>query len=149
MFSVNRRWQSNNNQTPKLILTHITICAGAIVSISIDQISFVIRRETLKAAWWGHKIETFCALLAICAGNSPVTGEFTPQRPVTRSFDVFFHLCLNERLSKQSWGWWFETPWRSFYDVIVMCVLLLYVVGQLSLTSSGSGGIYEFCCQQD
>ena len=42
---------------------------------------------------------------------SPVTGEFPTQRPVTRSFDVFFSkLGLNERLSKQSWGWWFETP---------------------------------------
>ena len=41
-------------------------------------------------------------------------GEFTG--PVTRSFDVFFDLCPNRRLSKQSWGWWFETPscplWR-------------------------------------
>ena len=49
------------------------------------------------------------ALLAICAGNSPVTGEFPTQRPVTRSFDVYFDLRPNERLSKQSWGWWFET----------------------------------------
>ena len=31
------------------------------------------------------------------------------QRPVTLSFDVFFDLRLNKRLSKQSWGWWFET----------------------------------------
>ena len=31
------------------------------------------------------------------------------QRSVTRSFDVFFDLCLNKRLSKQWWGWWFET----------------------------------------
>ena len=39
-------------------------------------------------------------------------GEFPAQRPVTRSFDVFFDLHLNKRLSKQSWGWWFETtPW--------------------------------------
>ena len=36
-------------------------------------------------------------------------GEFPTQRPVTRSFDVFFDLRLNKRLSKQSWGWWFET----------------------------------------
>ena len=53
--------------------------------------------------------ETFSALLAICAGNSPVPGEFPAQRPVTRSFDVFFDLRLNERLRKQQWGWWFET----------------------------------------
>ena len=42
-------------------------------------------------------------------GNSPVTGEFPAQRPVMRSFDVFVDLRLNKRLSKQSWGWWFET----------------------------------------
>ena len=60
-------------------------------------------------AWWRHQMETFSALLAICAGYSPVPGEFPLQRPVTRSFDVFFDLRLNKRLSKQSWGWWFET----------------------------------------
>ena len=52
----------------------------------------------------------------------PVPGEFPSQRPVTRSFDVFFHLRLNKRLSKQSWGWWFETPsrslWRHCNDII-------------------------------
>ena len=43
-------------------------------------------------------METSSALLAICAGNSPVTGEFPAQRPATRSFNVFFDLCLNKRL---------------------------------------------------
>ena len=61
-------------------------------------------------------MEEFSALLAICAGNSPVTGEFPAQRPVTRSFDVFFDVRLKKRLSKESWGWWSETPslplWR-------------------------------------
>ena len=52
-------------------------------------------------------METFSALLAICARNSPATGEFPAQRPVTRSFDVFFDLRLNKRLSKQLWRWWF------------------------------------------
>ena len=47
-------------------------------------------------------METFSALLAICAGNLPVSGEFLSQRPVTRSFDIFFDLRLNKRLSKQS-----------------------------------------------
>ena len=42
-------------------------------------------------------------------------GEFPAQRPVTRSFDVFFHLRLNKRLSKQPWGWWFETPGLSLW----------------------------------
>ena len=44
-----------------------------------------------------------------------VTGEFPSQRPVKRSFDVSFHLCLNKPLSKQSWGWRFETTSRSLW----------------------------------
>ena len=60
-------------------------------------------------SWWRHQMETISALLAICAGNSPVPGEFPAQRPVTRSFDVFFDLHPNKRLSKQWPGWWFET----------------------------------------
>ena len=54
-------------------------------------------------------------LLALCVGNSAVTGEFPSQRPVTRNFDVFFDLRLNKRLNKQSWGWWFETPSHSLW----------------------------------
>ena len=49
-------------------------------------------------------------------GEFTVTGEFLTQRPLTRSFDVFFDLRLTKRLSKQWWGWGFETPpwplWR-------------------------------------
>ena len=60
-------------------------------------------------AWWRNQMETFSALLALCAGNSPVTGEFPAQRPVTRSFDVFFDLRPNKGLRKHPWGWWFET----------------------------------------
>ena len=62
--------------------------------------------------------------------NWPLCGEFTgpgefpTQRPVTRSFDVFFDLRLNKRLSKQPWGWWFETPawslWRHRNVVSIM-----------------------------
>ena len=44
-------------------------------------------------------METFSTLLALSAGNSPVTGELPAQRPVTRNFDVLFYLHLNKRLS--------------------------------------------------
>ena len=64
-------------------------------------------------------METFSTLLALCAGNSPVTGEFPTQRPVTRSFDVSFDMRLNKQLSKQWKRRWFETH-RAHYDVIVM-----------------------------
>ena len=65
--------------------------------------------------WWRHQMETFSAQLAICAGNSPVPGEFPAQRPVTRSFDVFSDLYLNRRFRKQSWGRWFETLSRPLW----------------------------------
>ena len=74
-----------------------------------------ITNRPLSYTWWRHQMETFSALLALCAGNSPVSGEFPTQRPVTRSCDVLFDLRLNKRLSKQSWGWWFETPPCSFW----------------------------------
>ena len=64
-------------------------------------------RSNDEYQWWRHQKEIFSALLAICAGNS--------QRPVTRSFDVFFDLRLNKRLNKQSWGWWFETLSRPLW----------------------------------
>ena len=35
-------------------------------------------------------MKVFSVLLALCAGNSPVTGEFPAQGPVAQSFDVFF-----------------------------------------------------------
>ena len=70
-------------------------------------------------------METFSALLALCAGNSPVPGGFPSQRPVARSFEVFFDLRLNKRLSKQSWGWWFETtphPLRRHSNEVLTCL---------------------------
>ena len=66
-------------------------------------------------SWWRRQIESLSALLALCVGNSPVTGEFPSQRPVKRSFDVSLICALNKRLSKQWWGWWFETLSRSLW----------------------------------
>ena len=75
-------------------------------------------------AWWRHQMDTFSELQAVCTGNSPVPGDFPAQVPVSRSFNVFFDLCPNKRLSKQSWGWWFETPshplWRHYNDNITL-----------------------------
>ena len=71
--------------------------------------------------WWRHQMEVLSALLALCVGNIPVTGESPSQRPVTRSFHVFFDLRLNKRLSHRTRRWWFETPsralWRHYNDV--------------------------------
>ena len=64
-------------------------------------------------------METFSASLAICAGNLPAPGEFRAQRPVTRSFDVFFDLCvLNGWENNRKAGDLRRN--RAHYDVIVM-----------------------------
>ena len=70
-------------------------------------------------------METFSALLAMCAGNSPVPGEFPAHRPVTRSFDVLFDLCLNKRLSK---------PQRQFSKTdIEVCIYFLDYILQKNI----------------
>ena len=63
-------------------------------------------------------METFSSLLVLCAGNSPVIGEFPTQRPVTRSFDGFFDLRLNKRLSKHREAADLRRH-RAHYDVTV------------------------------
>ena len=79
------------------------------------ELRWTVQQSACAFPWWRHQMETFSTLLAICAGNSPVPGEFPTQRPVTRSCDVFFDLRLNTRLSKQSGGWWFGTPSRRLW----------------------------------
>ena len=64
-------------------------------------------------------METFSALLAICAENSSVTGEFPAQRPVARGFDVFFELHLNKRLNKNHEAGDLRRH-RDHYNVTVM-----------------------------
>ena len=98
-------------------------------------------------SWWRHQMETFSTLLAPCAGNSLVTGEFPSQKPVTWSFDVFFDLCLNKWLSKQSWSWWFEMPSHSLWPhcnnsrafiaaELTFLTLNMWVLNYLGLTRS-------------
>ena len=81
-----------------------------------EYIIWTIYNTDISFLWWRHQMKTFSTLLALCAGNSPVTGEFPSQKPVTRSF-MFSLICRPpERLSKQLWSWWFETTscplWR-------------------------------------
>ena len=110
----------------------------------VGQRLYVRPNDGFRAHAWRHQMETFSALLALCAGNSPVAGEFPSQRPVTRSFDVFFDLCLNNWLSKQSWGWWFERhrimtlQWLSKKPLVQFtsnfaCVLIGWVLRNYSI----------------
>ena len=57
--------------------------------------------------------------------TAPHTGEFPTQRPVMQSFDVFFDLRMNKRLSKPSRRRWFETLsrslWRQSNEYVIVC----------------------------
>ena len=70
-------------------------------------------------------METFSALPAICAQNSLVHGEFPAQKPVTRSFDVFFDVRPNKQLSKHHEAGDLRR-YRRHYDVIVMSGGFIY-----------------------
>ena len=72
-------------------------------------------------------METFSVSLAFLWGIRR-DREFPAKRPVTRSFDVFFDLRLNKRLSKQSWGWWFETPSWSLLRHCNGTTLLIWLI---------------------
>ena len=65
--------------------------------------------------WWRHQMETFSALLAFWFTGHRWIPRTEAQWPVTRSFDVFFDLRLNQQLSKQWKRWWFEAPPRSLW----------------------------------
>ena len=98
------------------IMSTIKICVFKMTSLYGPHIKLIYLVLKLNySAWWRHQMETFSVLLALCAGNSLVTCEFSSQRSVTWSFDVYFDLRLNKRLSKQSWGCWFEMPSCSLW----------------------------------
>ena len=88
---------------------------GYLYTYNVVPYIHIHKDKKIRMSWWRHQMAPFSALLAICAGNSRVTGDFPTQRPVTRSFDAFFDLGLNKRFSKQSQGWWFDTPLRLLW----------------------------------
>ena len=74
-----------------------------------------LNQSTISHPWWYHQMETFSVLLALCEGNTAVTGGFPSQRPVTQNFDVFVDLRLNKQMSKQLGRRWFEMPSSSLW----------------------------------
>ena len=64
-------------------------------------------------------------------GDFTGPGEFPTERPVTRSVDVFFDLRLNKRLSKQPWGWWFETLSRPLWRHIQWRLSVQWIQAQI------------------
>ena len=75
-------------------------------------------------------METYAALLAIWARNSPVPGEFPSQRPVTRSIDVSLICVWINR-------WVYDRKardlrrYRAHYDVIIMFNIIFNISLQM------------------
>ena len=63
----------NYDSYPKLIRYQQNISMIYVVRHSS---AFSKSKSKRNFSWWRHQMETFSALLAICVGNSPVTGEF-------------------------------------------------------------------------
>ena len=99
------------------VMLVIWVCIIMTLKISLCFSGFSYPRHHIFT-WRRHQMETFSVLLALCEGNSPVTGEFPSQRSVTQSFDVLFDLRLNKGLLKQSWGWHLRHH-HTHYDVTV------------------------------
>ena len=78
----------------------VTVMESTVLNGTRDGLQYQFKVRLFCISWRRHQMEPFSALLAICVVNSPVTGEFPAQRPVTQSFDVFFDRRLNRRLSK-------------------------------------------------
>ena len=133
VFPPSGAFEANNvfNSTARWYLKSLTVTSHQCHGVSNHQkldclFSSLFRltpeRNINKAlhSWWHHQMETFSALLALCAGNSPVTGEFPSQRPVTRSFDVSFLIgaWTNGWVNNRDTG--DLRRHRAHHDVIVM-----------------------------
>ena len=103
------RWRGKRSRHSRR-MRNTPFCVSGKRPMTLIHVQLLHNERFIYLPWWRHQMESFSALLALCAGNSPITGEFPSQRPVMRSLDVLFDLCLNKRLSEQSWVWWFETP---------------------------------------
>ena len=132
-----------NTENVSLSWRHIHFMIHIVDSATLVSLLFNCASVTLISAvvifhskshriWWRHQMESFSTLLALCVGNSMVTGEFPTQRPVTRSFDVYSDLCLNKRLCEQSRDCWFDSPsrslWRHSNDLHRSCCVSFVVV---------------------
>ena len=100
---------------------HVCVCACVCVFILHHPSSLRCHRQ-LKLMMTSSNGNIFRVTGLLC-GEFTGPGEFPTQRSVTRSFDVFFDLRPNKQLSKQPWGWWFETPscslWRRCNVLLV------------------------------
>ena len=111
-------WSSGNN----IFVTSVVV-RPLFSRMTEYDLNSLVTHITRDKTWWRHQMETFSALLALCVGNSPVTGEFPAQKPVTRSFDVsliwaWINIWENNREAGEL------RRYRAHYDAIVMIIVV-------------------------
>ena len=89
--------------------------------------------NSISFSWWRYQTESVSALLDLCEGNPPVTGGFPSQSASNTGFDVFFDICLNKRLNKQTSRWWFETPGCSLWRRILIYSVIPFTSANIDL----------------
>ena len=111
-------WWRHCNETSTAALQISSLCPYRLMVIS--------SKFKLEYVMTTSSNGNISALLAICAGNSPVTCEFPAQRPVTRSFDVFFCAWINGWVKNREAG--DLRCHRAHYDVTVMWLINLPIL---------------------
>ena len=99
---------------------------------------FVVMRGTLgfgpyiNVSWWRHQMETFCALLTICAGNSHRSPVNSPHKGQWRRALMFSLICawINGWVNNREAG--DLRRHRANYDVIVMSCMCTHTCDWLS-----------------
>ena len=98
--------------------------------------------HVLSYPWWRHQMETFSALLAICAGNSPV-----PQTKATDAELWFFFICvwINGWVNNREAG--DLRRYRAHYDVIVKSRIICRTFNFMSCTRQCFVNAYSYSLQ--
>ena len=107
-LNIDAQYIRRNIHTDYVLLCIFDVRYGPILTINVKIISLALGQPCDFATPGATAIHDY----VIKWKHIPRYWPFVRQRPVTQSFDVYFDMHPNKRLSKQSWGWWFETPSR-------------------------------------
>ena len=112
-------WLWVNNYKPLICIYDVT-CSSPIFDGSLAS-RYWWKRSQISLIMMTSSNDNIFRITGHLCGEFTGAGEFPAQRPVMRSFDVFFDLCLTKRLRKQSWGWWFETLSHQLWRQCNVC----------------------------
>ena len=112
------------NVSNKLVLLTAPLSSFLTDNVLLLSISIVVMSDCMESVMMTLSNGNIFRVTGPLCGEFTGPGEFPTQRPVTRGFGVFFDLRLSKRLSKQPWGWWFETSSWSLWRQCNVCLQL-------------------------